>query len=464
MLERFRNGVPDSVDVRAAPTFSRAELNANLDFYVQDTWTRGRLTVNPGVRFEYLSAENAPTSANAGRFIPARGFNGVVPNLPTWFDVAPRVGVVYDLFGDAKTALKASASKYMTQNQYDIAARYNPMGFQTDRRNWADCDYIQGTSTCSGRVLATSGDGIAQDNEIGPSSNRNFGVSTGRRPDPDLRRQYNWEYSAGVQHQLTPNISVNGGWYRRTFYRIEGQYNAAIDPVTDYTAVATVNPLTGEAMTIFNLLPGKLGLVDTVDRNSPINRRFYNSFDAGVNVRLPNGGTMLGGWTTERIVAITCDTRDPNQFRFCDQTGETYQDLGANESIPFAHQFKLAVTYPLPFRTQVSLSVLSFPGEPLGVIWNPAASVFPNGQRTQPITTPLLSPGVNYLPRWNEVDLSGMKTFRFRRVEWGGTFTIYNLLNSNPDLGQVQVFGPTLGRPTSILQARLLRLGLTLKF
>jgi hypothetical protein len=98
------------------------------------------------------------------------------------------------------------------------------------------------------------------------------------------------------------------------------------------------------------------------------------------------------------------------------------------------------------------------------VIWNPAASVFPNGQRTQPITTPLLSPGVNYLPRWNEVDLSGMKTFRFRRVEWGGTFTIYNLLNSNPDLGQVQVFGPTLGRPTSILQARLLRLGLTLKF
>jgi len=57
-----------------------------------------------------------------------------------------------------------------------------------------------------------------------------------------------------------------------------------------------------------------------------------------------------------------------------------------------------------------------------------------------------------------------MKTFRVRGVEWGGTFTIYNLLNSNPDLGQVQVFGPTLGRPTSILQARLLRLGLTVKF
>ena len=463
LLQRFRNGVPDSVDVRAAPTKSRAELNANLDFYVQDSWTRGRFTVNPGVRFEYLSASLEPTAANPGRFTPARAFAGSEPVAP-WFNVAPRFGMVYDLFGNAKTALKASASKYMTQNQYDIAARYNPMSFQTDRRNWSDCDYTFGTSTCSGRFLPTNGDGIAQDNELGPSSNRNFGVSTGRRPDADLQRQYNWEYNVSVQHQLAPTISVSGGWYRRTFYDIEGQYNAALDRTTDYTAVQTISPLSGEQMTIFNLLPSKLGAVDTVDRNSDINRRFYTSYDAGINFRLPNGGTALVGWTTERTVAITCDTSDPNQLRFCDQTGATYQDLGVNQPIPFRHQYKAAVSYPLPFKTVLSATVLSFPGEPLGVTWNPAASAFPNSQRTQPITTPLLSPGVSYLPRWNQVDLSGMKTIRVGRVEWGGTFTIYNLFNSNPDLGQVQVFGATLGRPTAILQARLLRLGVTAKF
>jgi hypothetical protein len=60
--------------------------------------------------------------------------------------------------------------------------------------------------------------------------------------------------------------------------------------------------------------------------------------------------------------------------------------------------------------------------------------------------------------------VSATKTFRLRKVEWGGMFTIYNVLNSNADLGQVQVFGATLGRPTAILQARLLRLGLTVKF
>ena len=107
---------------------------------------------------------------------------------------------------------------------------------------------------------------------------------------------------------------------------------------------------------------------------------------------------------------------------------------------------------------------MSFPGQPLGVTWNPAPSVFPNGQRTQAITTPLLSPGVKYLPRWNQTDVSATKTIRLGKVEWGGTFTLYNVLNSNAELGQVQVFGPTLGRPTPTLQARLLRLGLTAKF
>ena len=463
LIQRFRDGVPEAVDVRAAPTFAEAKLHANLDFYVQDSWTRGRFTVNPGVRFEYLKASLSPSAAPAGRFVPARQFDGGVPVAP-WFDVAPRFGMVYDLFGDARTALKASVSKYMTQDQYGIAARYNPMGFQTDRRNWVDCDYIPGSSTCSGRALPTNGDGIAQDNEIGPSGNRNFGVSTGRRPDSDLRRQYNWEYSASVQHQLTPQVSVSGGWFRRTFYNIEGQYNALVNIAVDYTAVQTVSPLSGEAMTVFNLLPSKQGQVDNIDRNSPINRESYNGYDANVNVRLPNGGNILAGWVIERYITITCDTSNPNALRFCDQTGRTHQDLGVNQSIPLANEFKLAVTYPLPFRTNVSVSVLSFPGGPLGVNWSPPASVFPNGQRTQVVTTPLLSPGGKHLPRWNQMDVGASKTIRVRNVDWGGTFTIYNVLNSNADLGQVQVFGPTLGRPSSIMPARLLRVGLTVKF
>ena len=256
---RYRNGIADSVTVRNAEVAAKHYLNADLGVYVQDSWTIRRMTANVGLRFEYLNAEARPTVAAAGRFVPARSFDGQIPNLPTWFDVAPRLGLAYDVFGNAKTALRASASKYTFQNSTDIASRYNPMSQATDRRNWFDCDVVPGTSTCSSAVLSTNRDGVPQDNEIGPRSNQNFGVSTGRRPDPDLGRQYNWDYSVAVDHAVTPALSVTGAWYHRTFHNVEGQYNTLVNPETDWTPFTTINPLTLEPMTIFNLNAGEAG-------------------------------------------------------------------------------------------------------------------------------------------------------------------------------------------------------------
>ena len=378
--------------------------------------------------------------------------------------MAPRLGVAYDVFGDAKTAVRASANKYMNQNSTDIASRYNPMVQTTDRRNWFDCDLTPGTSTCSGRVLPTNGNTIPEDNEIGPTGNRNFGVSTGRRPDPDLGRQYNWDYSVGVDHALTPSLSITGAWYHRRFHNVEGQYNTLVDPAADWTAFQTINPQTGEPMTIFNLNPNKLGLVDLVDRNSEVNTRIYTGYEASLRMRLPGGVTALGGWTRERTTTVTCDTSNPNSFLYCDQTGERLQQLGAVDSIPFLNEFKLAASYPLPFQAQVSVSFLSYAGPVLGVNWTPAASVFPNAQRTQPVTVPLIPPGTEYGDRWNQVDIGGKKIVRIGRTEFQGAVDVFNALNSSAVLTQLQVYGPTLGRPTAVLQGRLLRLSGTVKF
>jgi hypothetical protein len=461
---RYRNGVADSVTVRNAPVQAKQYLNADLGGFVQDAWTLGRLTINPGVRFEYLNAVAKPTAAGPGRFVPARSFNGEIPDLPVWSDIAPRLGAAYDVLGNAKTAVRFSASKYMNQNSTDIASRYNPMSQTTDRRNWFDCDVITGTSTCSGRALPTNGNGIPEDNEIGPTGNRNFGVSTGRRPDPDLKRQYNWDYNVAVDHAVTPSLSVTGAWYHRRFYNIEGQYNTLIDPVADWTAFQTTNPLTGQPMTIFNLNPTKLGLVDLVDRNSDLNTRLYTGFEASFRLRLPRGATALGGWTRERTTTVTCDTVNPNQYIYCDQTGERFQQLGAVPSIPFTDEFKLAGTYPLPGRVQASSSMLSYAGPVLGVNWTPGAEVFPNGRRTQPVTVPLIPPGTKYGDRWTQVDVGGKKIFALGARQLDAQVDVFNVFNSNAVLTQLQVYGPTLDRPTSVLQGRLLRLSGTFRF
>lgn len=106
----------------------------------------------------------------------------------------------------------------------DFAARYDAASLQSDIRDWRDCDYLPGTSTCSSRVLPTNGDSIAQDNEIGPSNNARFGAAPARRADPDIKRVNNLEFSVGVDRQIfwdlrseRPGIDAPGTtWSGRT--------------------------------------------------------------------------------------------------------------------------------------------------------------------------------------------------------------------------------------------------------
>ena len=92
--------------------------------------------------------------------------------MPCWTDWTPRFGVAYDLFGNARTALKASVNKYMAGQTLGFAQRYNPFSSQSDVRSWADLN----------------GDDVAQDNEIAAvGNNLRFGqpVLT-RRPADDI--------------------------------------------------------------------------------------------------------------------------------------------------------------------------------------------------------------------------------------------------------------------------------------
>ncbi|MEQ1730955.1 MAG: carboxypeptidase regulatory-like domain-containing protein, partial [Vicinamibacterales bacterium] len=221
LVQRYRSGVPDSVLVRNSPQYAREgalRLNPDLGIFAQDSWRFRRLTLNPGVRFYYLHESVDPGVAPAGRFVPARQFDGI-PDLLSWKNIAPRLGAAYDLTGDGRTALKFSLSRYYASvtNQY---AFYRPLTNQTDVRNWSDLNR----------------DDIAQDNEIGPSSNSKFGLAPERRRDPDLKRPYNMEYSVAVDRQLFEGLSVTGAWFRRDYYDLSKTDNTLISP-SDYAAI-----------------------------------------------------------------------------------------------------------------------------------------------------------------------------------------------------------------------------------
>ena len=406
LQQRYRNGLPDSVAVAAHPSHTKSEIAADFGVYAQDNWTIDRLTLNLGVRFEYFKGKIGATEMDAGRFVPARSVGELYP-WPTFRDVTPRLGAVYDLFGNARTAIKVSAGKYVSSLGATQVSLYNPISTTSDIRNWFDVDLVPGTSTPSGRILPTNRDNIAQENEIGPSNISNFGRQPDRRADPDLKREYNWDYSVSLQQELVPGISLTGAWYHTRFYNLQSFRNVLLN-VSDYAPFQVPNPLTaGEMITVFNLDRAKQGQVDTVATASDVNRRTYNGFEVNMMARLPNGGTVLGGWFTERTVSITCDTNDPNQYRFCDQSGQLFQELGTVPSLPFRHEFKLAATYPFPWKLEASMSLMSYPGSGgitttaapapyLAVDWVVPAVLFPGG-RTQSVTVGLIPPGTEVL-------------------------------------------------------------------
>ncbi len=396
-------------------------------------------------RYDYFNTTSPAQSSPAGRFVPARQF-GAVP-IPTFHDLSPRLGVAYDLFGNGRTALHGGINKYVERMAPDFSIRYNPNSPDSDTRTWNDANR----------------DGVVQENELGPSQNLKFGIASSTRPDSNLKRPYNIEYNVGADHQLTKSISVGLSYYRRTFPT--GLFdrsqpflpdNILVSPA-DYTAVPIKNPLDGSPLTLYNLSPSKLGLVDIVDRNPKGYTQWYNGIEWVFQVRTPGNGKLFGGLTTDRSVLKNCSVDDPNLNTYCDQT---------KLNIPFRNMFKLTGFYPLPlWGLELSGSLMSFPGAQLNadyIINRALLTSLTGGAATltqASVTLPLVAPGTKFLRQQNEVDFAVGKSFRRSNGQnLRLRLDIFNALNTSWVETQNTTYGPLLDRPTSIMQARLFRI------
>jgi hypothetical protein len=475
LIQLYRNGRPDGVRVYNTPREAKEFLNADLGIFAQDSWRIQRLTLNYGLRYEYFNGEITEQTAPAGRFVPARRFERV-PCMPCWNDVTPRLGLAYDLFGNARTALKASVNKYMAGQTLGFAQRYNPFSSQSDTRTWVDAN----------------NDDIAQDSEIGLSNNARFGEAVlTRHPDPDIAREYDWEYSAGIQHELFRGVSVTAAWYHRDTYNMTKSVNGPFTPA-DYSIIDVVSPLDGRVIPAYNLNPAKRGLIDRTDVNSTDGdlRSFsYTGFEFGAAARIQKI-TLFGGWTVDRTTLNHCDELEnwgnlsaviydasgqnsqaaKSDYHFCNQSG-----LG----LPFLHEFKLSGSYQLPWDMQVNAAFQSYSGPVLPTRWSigrttrydancigpctPGALVIPNMTATTYVLD-LTPPGSNYYPRLNQLDLGVRRIFRIGRYQFSGQMDLFNATNSSYVKTQTTTWGPSLGQVTSTLQPITMRLALQMRF
>jgi hypothetical protein len=80
----------------------------------------------------------------------------------------------------------------------------------------------------------------------------NVFAGTGVSLDPNWHRDYNYQYNAGIQHDLAKGVTLNLNWYRRSQYQQTLILNYAVGPDA-WTPVTITNPLVGSPMTFYNL-------------------------------------------------------------------------------------------------------------------------------------------------------------------------------------------------------------------
>ena len=460
---RFNNGIPNQVTQYATPYLMKERLR-DVGLYAQDQWTLRRLTLNAGLRFDYFHGFVPAQDVPAGQFLPARRFEAVT-HVPLWKDVSPRLGAAYNLFGDGRTALKASLGRYVGRTTADIAAANNPIAtsVNTVNRAWNDANrnYIP---DCDLRNFAANG-------ECDAIQNSNFGKTniTTRYSDEAITgwggRDYHWDTSVEVQHQLGSSMSVSAGYYRNWYGNFLVTDNLSVTPA-DYRLYSIVAPSDPR-------LPGGGGygvdgLADIsqakfADVNNLVvpastfgdQSQASNFVNVSFNARLPRGAQLGGGVDTGRMVQDRCFVVDsPQELLNC----RVVTPLEAQTDI------KLHGSYPLPADFVVSAVYQNMSGIPIEASYAATTAEISRtlgrnlagGARTA--TVPLVAPNTMFEDRRTRLDLRFTKLLQVTtRVRVQANVDIYNVANASGIQQVTPTYGPRWLLPQNIIEPRVVQ-------
>ena len=458
------------------PVLRTNELNPNLGIYAQDVWTVNRMTVNAGVRFDYFRNSYPDHLIPPTQWVPVeRNFPG--QTVVSWKDFQPRLGLVYDLSGDGKTAIKVSASRYGDKEGVGFASAINPASNNNSvNRAWVDFNgdfFPQGDPTNpepNGELVL-------------PSPNRQFGTAViNEFYDPEWafgwgKRHANWEFSTSVQREVLPGVSVDVGFFRRAFINFSTTDNRALS-AADFDEFSVTAPLDsrlpgggGYLLSGFvDPTPAKAGLIDeltTSANNFGGQSRTWNGVDIGVNARL-QGVLLQGGLSTGKTSEDNCSFVGELPERLIAGSDRLPRDFCAT-STPYLTQVKFLGSFTLPYDIQIAATFQTIPGvERSAEVQYSTAQIAPSLGRplstASSVTIDVLEPGTSYGDRLYQFDLRLTKILPFGGTQLRAMFDMYNLLNSNAILEENVSFDANWLQPVAVLPGRLLKFAFQLDF
>jgi hypothetical protein len=503
---RFNNGAPNQLSQRVGTNEVSNSLLYN-GLYIQDQWTRNRLTLQAAVRYENASSW-APAGENG--ILGDNEFGGpfLIPRtdgVRGYHDLTPRMGAAYDLFGTGKTALKLNVGQYL-QGAYtgDAYVINNPGStlVTSINRSWSDpngnrvaeCDFMNplANGEC-GAWSALNWGSFAQTTTVNPAALKGWGV-----------RNRDWQFGASVQQEIAPRVSLEVSYNRRVWKNFFVTQNRALTPA-DYdtvTVIAPSNPLlpNGGGYPVSFLTRNSnsaLGATDSYYTSSDDlggETHYWHGVDMAFNARMRNGLNLQGGTSTGRGVNDTCATLMTQYGRpmtptigTVSATGVVNGQASCNAVEPWLTSVRGLASYTVPkldvlvsgiFRSQANAqpgTAVGTNGASRSAIYRMTAAQFlaatgrplATGLATQDVD--LLLPGSVYGDRINAVDVRFAKVLHFRKTKTNVGLDLYNLFNSNTPTTYETVYDPATNgarwlQPTAVLLPRFLRFNVQFDF
>jgi len=485
---RVNNGVPNQLTEYILHFVTEPHTRDDA-FFVQEQWTRSRLTVQGALRFDHAWSYSAAVQEGPTRFLPTPLVFPRTPGVDSFWDISPRMAAIYDVHGDGKTAFKANLGRYLestiTGSNFGLQIPTSRIAGSSVARTWTDANG-NFTPDCD---LSSSG---AQDlrpgggDFCGAIANANFGKPVFNNTiDPALLsgwgvRPSDWSVGVSVQQEIFPRVSAEVSYTRRWYAGFIVTDNLAVTPndFGQFSVTAPADPRLpdggGHVISgLYDVNPALFGITNNyVTAASNYGREYNNSnaLDITVNARPKNGLSVQGGFSGGRTVLDTCEIRAK-----LPETSPVNPYCHVESG--FLPQFKAISSYTIPrIDIQVSATFTSKPGiqvningTPTGVVGGAVGANYtvPNAVVAQSlgrslsgnaanVTVNLITPGEMYGDRVNEIDVRFAKLLRFGRTRTLVGVDLYNLANANPILSYNQAFipGGSWLTPTSVMSAR----------
>jgi hypothetical protein len=491
---RLNNGIPNLLTEYATPYNDAWNLDHEVGAYAQDKWTIRRLTLTGGVRFDSIKTSFPEQTYGPIQFAPTRTFTLPTDVNADWKDVTPRMGAAYDLFGNGRTALKVSLSKYLiavdsAAFRYGQLAPYNRI-LHSSSRSWndangnfvPDCNLTSplANGECGALANAAFGQPV-----LGTIYDRDAIVGWGKRP-------FDWEFASSVQQQILPRVSVDAGYFRR-WYGNFGVTDSLAQTADDFDSFCITAPADRrlpdggghQICGLYNVKPAKFGTagqsLTTLSSKYGNQIEHWNGVDVSVDARLVRGVRVQAGVSSGRTSTDNCDIVEKLPELITTDTTALPKGYCHLDS-PFLTQVKGMGSYTVPrIDVQVAAAFQSNPG-PLAQATFNAPTALAEASLGRPLAGGARNVQVNLLPsnatadapgtatsgtvygdRVHQIDLRVGKILRFGPRRASVNLDLYNVLNSNAVLIESTAYA-TYRAPQFVMTPRFVKISAQLDF